>query len=64
MNKKELMSRYINGELHANDLIDVVIEQDKKIKVYEEYLKENSVESIRDKMDAYGEAMLKLMGEE
>lgn len=64
MNKEELLSRYINGELHANELIEIIVEQDKKIKAYEEYFEENSVESIQNKMDTYGEAMLESMREE
>lgn len=38
MNKKEYMDKYIAGDLHAEDLIDVIIKQDTKIQIAKDVL--------------------------
>ncbi len=59
-----MTSKFISGEMHAEDLIDLIIEQAEKINQYEKYFEENSVEAIQNKMEPYGEALTKLLEED
>lgn len=40
MDKNSLTEKFINGELHAEDLIDIIVEQTKTIEEYEYKLTE------------------------
>lgn len=63
MEKEKLTYKFIKGEIHVEDLIDLIVEQSNEIKEYEQYFEENSIEAIEKKFEPYYEALAKLYDE-